>query len=162
MRDSNHPIMRLARIFSIIAVSALLLTGCDFVRGLLGKPTSKDIEALKMEQAARDKAVQDSIKAAKEEQEKVAQMLADSQEAKAKYYVILGSFLEYANANSFADRLQKLGYEPVKIDFKNGFRAVGVCGTDNLDEAYASMRKFIEKDFTPYDEPWVYSSTMVL
>lgn len=43
--------MKLYRILALIALSAILLTGCDAVRSALGKPTSKDIAELRLQKA---------------------------------------------------------------------------------------------------------------
>ena len=54
-----------------VLLLTLLLTvsGCDWVRASLGKPTSADLAALRMAKEAREQAVRDSIAAAKAELE---------------------------------------------------------------------------------------------
>ena len=55
--------MKHFRIIAVLALSVSLLTGCDFFRSILGKPTSSDIERIRLEQAERQKAVKDSLAA---------------------------------------------------------------------------------------------------
>jgi cell division septation protein DedD len=43
--------MKLCRILTLTALSAIFLTGCDAVRSALGKPTSKDIAELRAQKA---------------------------------------------------------------------------------------------------------------
>lgn len=151
--------MKYLRISAILALSVTLLTGCDFFRSMLGKPTSKDIEALRVQQEARRKAADDSIAAAKAAQ---AQIKAAQEAEKAeltptfRYYVILGSFKEFKNAKDFAELLTLKGFAPQQFEFENGFRAVGVCGTDNPAQAYSKMWDFYGEPFLGNAEPWVY------
>ena len=65
--------MKLFRLSAILLAVCMLFTGCDAVRSMLGKPTSKDLEQLRLEQeAARAKAREDSIAALQAEVERIA------------------------------------------------------------------------------------------
>lgn len=205
--------MKYLRILAVMALSVSLLSSCDFVRSVLGRPTSKDLARIRMEQAAQRKAAIDSLNAARADEELAA---ADSAEAeveevqitqqKAKttskqataksstpskssattakpaataksatttkpaakskpvstaakrYYVILGAFREYSNADRFMETLSQMNYSPSKFQFNNGFMAVGINGTDNLDEAYQKAAELNGQEFLRGDNPWVYDS----
>ena len=148
--------MKHLRIFAVIALAASLLTGCDFVRSILGKPTSKDIARIRMEQEALRKAEKDSLAALAAKDTLQAEKAARPAAPQYRYYVILGSFINYSNADRFMDKLTSMGYSPVKFQFNNGFAAVGVEGTDNLPVAYEKCAALNGKDFLEDDMPWVY------
>ena len=55
--------MRIVKLIMTLMAAAVLLTGCDFFRSLVGKPTSEDIERMRLEaqEQARMKREQDSL-----------------------------------------------------------------------------------------------------
>lgn len=204
--------MKYLRILAVMALSVSLLSSCDFVRSVLGRPTSKDLARIRMEQAAQRKAAIDSLNAARADEELAAADSAEAEDvqitqqktkttskqatakssttskssaatkpattakpsaasksasaAKAKpvstaakrYYVILGAFREYSNADRFMETLSQKNYSPSKFQFNNGFMAVGINGTDNLDEAYQKAAELNGQEFLRGDNPWVYDS----
>lgn len=151
--------MKLSGIITVALSAVLLTSGCDFCRSLVGKPTSAQLEALKTEKEARDKAVRDSIAAARAEAERIAAEEAAQAAAKQykRYYVIVGSFMQPDNAIGMRTQMEKLGYEMTEFTFKNGFKAVGLFGTDSVREAYDKMNSLFSVECTPYDL-WVYDT----
>ena len=74
--------MRKAIVIAALAASVCLLGGCDFIRTLAGRPTSKDIDAKRMaieQEAAAVRHRKDSIEAAaSQERERIRKWVADS------------------------------------------------------------------------------------
>lgn len=144
------------KILPLLLIAAILTSGCDFVRSALNKPTSADLELLRQENEARQKAYQDSVAAAKAEKEK---MEAEKKAAPVlfKYYVVAGSYKETVNADRCAETLRKDGYEVTRFKFRNGFDVVAILGTDDLNKAYRSCSDYT--DVCPEEvEPWVYNT----
>ncbi len=154
--------MKLFRLVSVFSIAGMLLTGCDFVRSIVGKPTSKDIEKMKLEVAEQQrlKKQQDSIAKAQAlqlEQEKAAaaarKYLLD--ESAGKFHVIMGSYRVPENARGMFAMLEKNGYTPRYVLFNNGFSAVSIAGYDNYQEALKAMYEAMELPYCPEDV-WVY------
>jgi hypothetical protein len=94
---------KLKNIFCCTAV-VLAFTGCDWVKGQLGMPTSEELAIMKeqlacqeameqqrLQQQARMKFVEDSL----------AQVEAARKQAKIEgYHVIIGAFKDYSNADA--------------------------------------------------------------
>ena len=163
------------RILPIIAVAAVLVlgTGCDAFRRLAGRPTSAEIEAMRVERALAQEAMHqariDSLK-------KVEKQLADSlaildslrqmngtilnpskmgglftTKLDSRYYIVVGAMKQRANAEKLLKEVQSKGYVATLISFSNGFNAVGICRTDNLNQAFLSLKKVKEEPFCPPD-----------
>lgn len=156
--------MKRFKLVSVIVIAATLftVTGCDFFRSLVGKPTSKDIERMKIEAAEQQrlKKQQDSIvkaQAVQLEQEKAAaaakKYLLD--ESAGKFHVIMGSYRIPENAQKMFATLEKNGYAPRYVLFSNGFSAVSIAGYDNYHDALKAMRDAMELPYCPEDV-WVY------
>ena len=120
-------------------------------------PTSKDIEQMKtelqikeqqrLEEEARAQRIQDSIRNA----EVVKVPALDG------YYVVLGSFKDYRNAEALAEFVKKQGYNPVQIPLKNGYMMVSLGQMETLPEAVRMMNDIEQKEECPYDV-WIYSA----
>ena len=70
-----------------------------------------------------------------------------------RYYVIVGAFGNRGNAEKYAEEMNTKGMPAVLISYVNGFTAVGVCPTDNITEAYASLRRVRESGSCP--DAWI-------
>lgn len=160
-------------ILLIIAVSMFAVTGCDFFRSLAGRPTSKDIQAKKIEiQLAQEAALQARLDSLKREQQIVQDSLAalDSiaqyggtilnpaklgglfaTKLEARYYVIIGAFRVRSNAEQLLLKGQAAGYEPALISFNNGLIAVGLCPCSNIVDAKDALKKVKSETFCPKD-----------
>lgn len=145
-----------------------LLSGCDFFRTLAGRPTSADIQAKREYIAvkqAREKKAADSMAMASRRADSLAmnnrnageEIVVASRELApgsssaltSRYYVIIGSFGQRANAEQYAAKVRGKGYETVLVPYSNGLTAVGVNPTDNIGEAYESVRKVSVESFAP-------------
>ncbi|HIR34421.1 MAG TPA: SPOR domain-containing protein [Candidatus Coprenecus merdigallinarum] len=153
--------MKVFRLVSALVVALMLVTGCDFFRSIMGKPTSKDLERMRQEalEQERRQRIQDSVdrarqleleKAMKEEQQ--ADLLDESA---GRYHVILGSFKVEGNAEKMFALLGKNGYTPHRIRFNNGFDVVSVAVYDDYRDALRAMNDIMEYEFCPEDV-WIY------
>lgn len=153
--------MKAFKLIVTLAAALMLLTGCDFFRSILGKPTSEDIERMRLEavENARRQRMQDSLdrlKAIELEKALAAKEKAGVlDESAGRYHVILGSFKVEGNAEKMMDLLRKSGYTPRMIQFNNGFEAVSVAAFDDYREALKAMYEVMEFEFCPEDV-WIY------
>lgn len=135
----------------------------------------------KMEEHAREQARLDSIKVAMEQarlaEEKAAQdsldalsvikekgfMMYDLESLKGlssgelnhRYYVVVGSFKDAGNADKFITKVEaEPGMDPVKVRFRTGMVAVGVCPSDKVTQVAAVLDDVRAKSFCPKDA-WV-------
>lgn len=142
--------------FLTIAVMILIataVTGCDFFRRLAGRPDSEWIEAKaeairQEEEALRIR--QDSLeKARKAEADSLA--AADSVRLanhRYRFCVILGSFSSKENAERYVEEIAAKGYKCELLTFRNS-TAVGVCPTDDEEQAKKSLSELQRQDFCP-------------
>lgn len=159
----------------LIVISLLSLSGCDFMRKLAGRPTSEDVEVMRLE---RLRAEETALQARLDSLRNVEQMMVqDSLNAldsirqlggsilnpaslgglfatklEARYYIILGSFRSRANAEGLFNVAKNAGYKPALISFgKGGLIAVGVCPVNRLADAYSSLNSVRKESFCPKD-----------
>lgn len=154
----------------------VLVSGCDALRSLAGKPTSSDIEKKKA-------SIEASIKAAHaariDSLRRIEQALADSaaivdsirrsgstilnpssmgggvaSKLDYRYYIVIGSFSNEANAEALLSRAGEAGYIGRIIEFGNGFKGVGLSQTDHIERAYAALRALKAEPFCPQDA-WI-------
>lgn len=178
--------MKKAIVIAALAASVCLLGGCDFFRQLAGRPTSDEIAAkrVRLEQAeAAARQREDSLKAVEAlAREQRRQHIADSlalvdslrrstghvvisakrvnangSQLPYRYYVMIGAFGSPDNANRQAAKAENAGYPATKIPFRNGFTAVGICPTNSLTDAYASLKKVSRLSFCPADA-WIINN----
>ena len=145
----------------VLMAFALSLTGCDFFRSLVGKPTSAELEQMKLEAQAkieRERFVADSIKAAEEAARLAALQSSEFpsvEEGDPRFHVIIGCFKVQNNAVNLRKVLTDNGYNPKKILFKNGFDAVSLFQSDNLEQAMRALWDFKDSPYCPEDI-WIY------
>ena len=163
------------RLFPILAIATVMVlsTGCDAFRRIAGRPTSAEIASMKeqilMEIETKHQARMDSLR-------RVEKALSDSlaildslrqingtilnssrmgglftTKLESRYYIVVGAMKQRANAEKLLTRVQKSGYVATLISFRNGFNAVGICSTDNLNEAFQSLKKVKTESFCPPD-----------
>lgn len=165
------------RAILLIAAALMILTGCDFMRALAGRPVSKDIESkrvaiLKAEEAAvqarldsirraEEKAVSDSLAALDTlatygimltGQDRIGGLV--SEEPASRYYVVVGAFKERANAQKLADKAVEAGYQASLLDCRRGMVAVGLCPSDKVADIGAAVSRLMKEPFCPKDA-WV-------
>lgn len=167
------------KLYILVALSlCLMLSGCDFMRKLAGRPTSEEvemmrIEILKAEEAAlqarldslrmvEQKMLQDSLDAIDSIRQLGGSILNPAKlgglfatKLESRYYIILGSFRSRANAEALFTVAKDAGYKPALITFgKGGLIAVGVCPVNKLSDALAALNDVKKETFCPKDV-WV-------
>lgn len=138
---------------AIMTLVAIAVTGCDFFRRLAGRPDSEWIEA-KAEAIRQDEEAlrirQDSLeRARKAEADSLA--AADSVRLanhRYRFCVILGSFSSKENAERYVEEIAAKGYKGELLTFRNS-TAVGVCPTDDEEQAKKSLSELQRQDFCP-------------
>jgi len=166
----------------IIVLSVILLTGCDGLRKLAGRPTSAELESLRLEvmeareseqaRLAEQQARIDSLR-------RVEQALADSlalldslkqmhgtilnpsamgglftTKLDYRYYIIVGAFSYRNNAEKLLNKVNEAGYSGTLISFRNGYNAIGVAPSDDLNSALSSLVAVKKESFCPPDA-WI-------
>lgn len=138
---------------AVMTLVATAVTGCDFFRRLAGRPDSEWIEAKaeairQEEEALRIR--QDSLeRARKAEADSLA--AADSVRLanhRYRFCVILGSFSSKENAERYVEEIAAKGYKCELLTFRNS-TAVGVCPTDDEEQAKKSLEELQRQDFCP-------------
>ncbi len=164
-------------ILFIMTLMLLSLTGCDFIRSVAGRPTSKDIEKkriaiIKAEEQALQKRL-DSISLA--EKKVVDDSLAAfdffknegviingakrlgglaGMELEYEYYIVIGAFLDRSNAEKQAESASACGYSTVLISCRSGMTAVGATPSNTIAPIKESYKKLIQESFCPKDA-WI-------
>jgi Uncharacterized protein conserved in bacteria len=161
----------------ILIPVALAATGCDFFRKLAGRPTSDQIaamaEAIRLEESAR---IADSLRKALAEPQEDSAAIAPAPATQAastptassqvtatttptaaapapagdlkRFYVVMASFGNSANANKYASILEAKGY-PATILKRGSYQVVAVCGTDDEAAIKQSFDEIRRQDFCP-------------
>lgn len=163
----------------ILALMLLsVVSSCDFVRTLAGRPTSARLEEMREErmraEEARHQAVLDSMeRAEKALAEALAareQELLDSltqahgtvlnpsrlgglytTKLESKYYIVVGAFRNRTYAERKLTQCNEAGYTATIISFRNGLLAVSVCPSDNLEETLRTLKKLRGTEVCPED-----------
>lgn len=163
----------------ILAVMLLsVVSSCDFVRTLAGRPTSARLEEMREErmraEEVRHQAVLDSMeRAEKALAEALAareQELLDSltqahgtvlnpsrlgglytTKLESKYYIVVGAFRNRTYAERKLTQCNEAGYTATIISFRNGLLAVSVCPSDNLEETLRTLKKLRGTEVCPED-----------
>lgn len=152
-----------------------VMTGCDFMRKLAGRPTGEELENMRIELLrAEEAALQARLDSLRKVEER---MLRDSLNAldsirqlggsilnpaslgglfatklESRYYIILGSFRSRANAEALFNVTKAAGYRPALISFgKGGLIAVGVCPVNRLSDALTNLSEVKKESFCPKD-----------
>ena len=157
--------MRKALAFiSLCLAVALSVTGCDFFRTLAGRPTSREIEAKRAIISHQESATQkvdeaavpaDTVQVVTEPVEEAAPVKEKTVEKKPsadgrkRYYVVIASFSNPDNAKKSLARMADKGYQGEILGLKGGFYGVGLCGTDDEQEAKESLKELKRQDFCP-------------
>ena len=161
-----------------LAASVCLLGGCDFFRQLAGRPTSRDIEAKRIQIEREAEEHQRQLDSLQIVQKQVSDSLATLDSLRNdnetlistkqlgttgkynlpyRYYVMIGSFGYPENAQRQAAKAEKAGYPATMIPFKNGFTSVAICPSNSLSEVYASLKKLRSEAFCPLDA-WILNN----
>lgn len=154
----------------------LLVTGCDFMRALAGRPVSSDLQRraflIELEKETLEARRQDELR--KETARlRTADSLAlcDSIRRSGfnvysadrlggiapgtygyKYTVVVGAFSTESNASRFAAAYKKeKGYDAVLIPTVKGLNKVGICQTNDIFEFWESLSELRRKGYSRND-----------
>ena len=165
---------------SFIPLLALLMVvcSCDFVRSVAGRPTSEQLDRLRLEKMAREEAAH---RARLDSMERARRHLADSLAAleahlldslsqtrgtvlnpselgglfttklENRYYIIVGAFRNRAYAERKLKSCNDAGYTATIISFRNGLLSVGVLPSDDLNETHKQLRSLRGSGICPKD-----------
>lgn len=112
-----------------LALACTLVCGCDFLRSIAGRPTSRQIESAVAERAAaeREAALQDSIRkadAARAVEDSIARANAQAPAPEVKgghgYYVVVGVFESAKNAQKKVNQCGSQGLTATYIRLRSG------------------------------------------
>lgn len=168
----KHRILSIGLIF----LTACLSSGCDMFRSIAGRPTSEDLAMMKSETAAREAAEaarRDSLETAlRLEADSLAREsaldslkrmggllrepsrlggLASSSVLSSRYYAVLGSFKDSANATRYLERIKTAGYTAELITFRTGLTSVGACPENDPVAFLEMLGKIRGESFCPKD-----------
>ncbi len=163
---------------SALLVSSVLMGGCDFFRGLAGRPSGGEIdekrvlvEAARAGAAAREKARADSLRAAEKAASDSLAALARLEALNVKlrtlsetgpvrgglragYRIVVGSFKSEVNAGRLAAEAAEAGYDSETLKFSNGMTAVAVEPRTKIADALDVYEKVRNEKFCPKDA-WI-------
>lgn len=161
----------------LILMSALTVSGCDFFRVLAGRPTSKDIDAKRVQiMRAEEAALQARLDSIRRVEEKVvsdsltaldslaAQGVVISDASRLgglveeshgpRYRIVLGVFRERDNARKLASQAEAKGFSAQLLDCRRGMIAVGVCPSDKIARTFEDLNRLRSESFCPKDS-WI-------
>jgi len=169
--------------FIILALALVACaSSCDTFRRLAGRPTSKDIEEMKVRIEAERKSEEDSLRTLEIKRLAAAEAAADSIAADARlrasgyrlqnkavldsqvvtplehtYYIIIGAFRNENYAAVSFEKIKAAGFEPCYIEFASGLKAVALTGVDSLSAALDLRDRIAAETFVP-KEAWILST----
>ena len=138
---------------AVMTLVATAVTGCDFFRRLAGRPDSEWIEA----KAEAIRQEEEALRIRQDSLERARKAAADSLAAadsvrlanhRYRFCVILGSFSSKENAERYVEEIAAKGYKCELLTFRNS-TAVGVCPTDDEEQAKKSLSELQRQDFCP-------------
>lgn len=166
------------RTLILLFASVLLVSSCDFVRTLAGRPTSAQVEQIRKNRIAAEEAAHqaklDSMAKAEKEMAQAlaareAHLLDSLTQAKgtvlnpsklgglyttkleSKYYIVVGAFRVRSYAERKLNQCNKAGYTATIISFRNGLLAVAICPSNNLDETLKTLKQLRGTEVCPQD-----------
>lgn len=170
----------------ILAFALLtLVSSCDFIRSIAGRPTSQQLEQIRQDKIAREEALQqariDSLKRVQQAMEDslaaMEKRLLDSlsqvsgtilnpsalgglftTRLETKYYIIVGAFRNRSYAERKLEACNAAGYTGTIISFRNGLLAVGIYPSNNLQEIVRKLQEIRGTGICP-KEGWILMNT---
>lgn len=106
------------------------------------------------ESAKADKALRETVRSSGKLRDIKALGNLETADLPYRYYIMVGSFKEKANAQKMLGIVQEAGYPGTMIVFRTGINAVGICPTNDLEQALANLEKLVGEKFCPPDA-WI-------
>lgn len=145
--------MKKTLVFTALAASVVLLSGCDMFRRLAGRPTSTEIAEKKaiIERVEREKIAQ----AEKARQDSLEQVrLAEAVPVDYRFSIILGSFKDKGNAEKLAAKVAEKGFKVELKPAAGGLTTVAACPSATADEARDALDRMKAEGFAQF-QPWI-------
>lgn len=161
---------------ALLLISVALVSSCDFLRAVAGRPGSKEIEQKRVAIEAAALAKEEALKADTVEVVEIVKDTVDAavvasvppivfvklsegkirvtKELPAKYILIVGAFSVSSNAEKLVEQFLTKGYSATALPYANGFTAVGVAASDTRAELYSQLVKLKDEPLCPKDA-WV-------
>lgn len=167
--------MKKVATYIFLGIFFLNITSCDFLRRVAGRPTSDVIAVKASELALRQKAVEDSLKLAREiEAKRLAQEQAAARIAAAgvksskvfsfgdpvvalesRYNLIIGVYRTDAIARQQVAQARSAGFSTSTILFRGGVQAVALAMSDDLAVIADAVEQGRKLGICPKDA-WIY------
>lgn len=163
----------LTLLFALLTLASVV-SGCDFMRRLAGRPTSADIEAKRQKLATRTDehaARMDSLSVVQQQfadslakaetqqaQEEVKKVEPEKpvvvpgetvEDMSTRYAVTLAAFSKYKDAKALCDKAREAGYD-ARLIHRKQYISVAVVLTNDRSEAVA-VKKKVEKEKFHYN-----------
>ena len=169
------------RYLVVLALAAMLLTGCDFFRIVAGRPTSRDLKA-KQERLEAARIEEEAAHQARlEEARRIEQAMADSlakrevylkdslsrrkgammttskfgglykTKPEAKYYIVVGAFRNRTYADRKMVKCMAAGFPATIVTFRSGINAVAVCPSESLSDVLKARNELKKSEVCPPD-----------
>ena len=166
----------------IIALALVtVVSSCDFIRTLAGRPTSEELEQMRLQRMAaaeaRHQATLDSMERAQKHMadslEALEKYLLDSltqakgtvlnpsklgglytTKLETKYCIVVGAFRNRYYAERKLKECNEAGYTATIISFRNGLLAVAVCPSNSLSQTLQTLKQLRGKGICPPDS-WI-------
>lgn len=153
----------------ILCAAAVLVSGCDFIRTVAGRPTSAQLEQIRKDRIAAKEAARQARLDSIERAEKAAAELTAAREAylldslsqskgtvvrnpskkatpnsakpEGKYCIVLGVFSDPDNAERKRNQSIQAGYPASFITYRNGKKAVVILPSNSLEETKNNLKE---------------------
>lgn len=173
--------MKKALILSLL-LTALTVTGCDFIRQVAGRPTAAQVEEIRQErlraEAQRRQAREDSLARIRQHrldsldareaflQDSVSRThgllirparlggLTAASRPEARYSIVIAAFRTKAYADRKVQSCVQEGYPSSVLTFRSGLNAVALCPSDSLRIVMDNMNELRQKGICP-KEGWI-------
>lgn len=160
--------MRRTTAFLVLVAVLSAITGCDFLRSVVGRPTSDDIRAKQAALLAiRADSIDvnaDSVAAMQTIEEQHIKLAPPShsgalvpEDTGKNYFVMVGTFSRKSNAEQLLVLCREAGYSPALIPYSNGYTAVAAHSCVTLKEALSALEDLKTRPFCPADA-WIMSA----
>ena len=173
--------MKKTLVIAAALAAGLLVSSCDFLRTLAGRPTSAQVEQIRLERLAAEQA---RHQARMDSMARVEKAMADSlaaQEARlldslaqakgtilnpaklgglyttkleSRYHIVVGAFRGRYYAERKLRSCNDAGYTATIVSFRNGLLAVAICPSNDLTETVKTLRQLRGTGVCPKDS-WI-------
>ena len=162
----------------LVLAAVTLVSSCDFVRTLAGRPTSAQLEQIRKSRMAAEEARHQARLDSMEKAEKAMAEALAAREAHlldslmqgrgtvlnpsklgglfttkldSKYYIVVGAFRNRSNAERKLTQCNNAGYTATIISFRNGLLAVAVCPSNDLEKTLKTLKELRGTEVCPKD-----------